>query len=212
MKTILRSVFALGAVLWSVSGQAGILYDNGSPDQSNGSGVYGEIISADDLLFANDTTVRRMGFYTLESASASVWDGTLLYLVMPDDGGMPDGNFANVLLPFTVAQNVSKVATGVSAFGGAFIEYLYTFDFMTPYTFTGGNTEWLGLYLGSGSDLIFWENTNQRHGNMSYFSNTGGFEANSSDLAFFFVPSPAVILLLPLGLAVMRLTRPRCQP
>jgi hypothetical protein len=127
---------------------------------------------------------------------------------MPDLGGAPDPALANALVPYTPGGDVNRVETGETAFGGAYLEYEYTFSFASPFTFDPGTTYWLGLYMGFNSDGVFWETTNNVTGNPSHYSLLGGFEPNQSDLAFVLydsnaVPAPAALLLMVAGLLGM---------
>ncbi|TWU09430.1 PEP-CTERM motif protein [Symmachiella macrocystis] len=181
--------------------QAGVVFDNGAPDQSTGNEMTAWI-QAEDFVLAQDTTLTDLHFWTLEGGT---WDGTLDYYLFNDAGGTP------AAAPFATGagQNVQKTATGNTAVG--LTEYAYWVDLQNPLALTGGVTYWIGLHLSANFDRdeIYWETTSGGFGINGNESEGGTFDNwsnNGQEHAFYLtddavgvVPEPSTFALLGIG-------------
>lgn len=192
--------------------QAGIVYDNGPGDQLGGVGVSADV-NVDDFTLADTTSLSGLNVTVLQDASfdytATPFD--IQYIFYSDNGGSP---LAGGFIDFGVAQNVTTVGTGNSAFG--LDEYVYSFDFQNPVTLSGG-TYWLTMFFLT-SDFVVWESTTPTHGNPSLFETDGDFGVDGPwavnggsspyDLAFSLVgerivASPAPLALMGIGMLTL---------
>ncbi|MGB8770132.1 MAG: PEP-CTERM sorting domain-containing protein [Candidatus Korobacteraceae bacterium] len=155
-----RMLILLAVLLCMVSGAfAGIVYNNGAPNQQSGNEMT-EWIQTEDFTIPTTTTVTDVHFWSLEDPGGT-YAGSLWYGIYTNSGGQP--NLGNPGVEgFLQGTDVTRtfIQSGVLGF---YDEYEYSFD-IEPFTAQAGVTYWLGLHNGpltTDSRLDFyWETTN----------------------------------------------------
>jgi hypothetical protein len=192
------------------SAGAGIVVNNGLPNQSGGSDM-NEFLEADDFtLGAASTSLNLVRFWSLQSA-ASDYAGSIEWSIRQDAAGTPGA------VSDAGSATPTGVATGNTAFG--FNEFRY--EFAIPSILAAG-TYWLVLHNGPSSSQLgtdfYWEWSNGDAGNSQSFdlptNPPQGWTGNFAELAFQLegpggqrVPEPATIILVGAGLAAMMMRR-----
>lgn len=179
-------VLLLLAALGAPCTQAGLLHDNGPPDQRNGSEMT-HWLEADDFVLAEPARLESIKFWTFEKDG--FFAGSIVWQIYSDNGAGEPGN----LILSGTSRNLSHVATGFAAFGG-FKEFISTFE-LGPLSLPRG-THWLALHNGPLSNHntqnFFWEATGRAtgaasHANVAPFNgpwNSNAFPGLPSDFAF----------------------------
>jgi hypothetical protein len=115
MSTRFIDRIVLAALLFGLSSlaAAGIVYDNGGPDQAGGGMVNNYSASADDFVLIQQTNIVSAKFWTLEEVvpgtpAGGYWDDWLQYYIFADNSGAPGAG----PLEIGFGQNVVKQATG----------------------------------------------------------------------------------------------------
>lgn len=211
MQTITARIIA--AALFAglaTSAGAGIVVDNGLPNQSGGSEL-NEFLEADDFtLGAASTSLNLIRFWSLQS-DASDYAGSIEWSIRQDAAGVPGA----------ISASGSATPTGVDTLNSAFGLEEFRYEFAINATLAAGNY-WLVLHNGPNASQpttsFYWE-WSQDTGNSQNFDlpvPTQGWTGNFSELAFQLedkstsVPEPATILLIGAGLAAL-VTRRRHQ-
>jgi hypothetical protein len=239
MSTRFIDRIVLAALLLGLSSlaTAGIVYDNGGPDQAGGGMVNNYSASADDFVLIKQTNIVSAKFWTLEqfqvgTTPGSAWTGYLQYFISADNNGVP----GEPPLVASNGQNVVKQATGntnVMIGNASYAEFEYSFDTVAPGVNLAAGTYWLVLQLQEFNTPaqpgeILWESTasDKQSAAQEFIQGQQGPEWVSLDydLAFVLydeddenpvaVPLPATfLLLLPflgfLGFRARRLQRGR---
>jgi hypothetical protein len=145
-------------VLATQLGWAGVIYDNGPPDNADGSEMT-HWIQADNFVLGDPARLDSLKFWDFEQAG--FFAGTIVWQIYSDDGsGLP-----GTLLFSGSSRNVIHSATGFAIFGG-FNEYVTTFD-IGPISLARG-MYWIGLHNGDLSNGVtgtvndwnfYWEGT-----------------------------------------------------
>ncbi|MGZ5552025.1 MAG: hypothetical protein ACXWHF_00145 [Chthoniobacterales bacterium] len=150
----LAGILCLAAQL----GWAGVIYDNGPPDNAHGSEST-HWIQADNFVLKDPARLDSLVFWDFEQAG--FFAGTIVWQIYSDDGSGTPG----ALLFSGSSRNVIHSATGLAIFGG-FNEYVTTFD-IGPISLPRG-TYWIGLHNGDLSNGLtgtvidwnfYWEAT-----------------------------------------------------
>lgn len=207
--------------------QAAVLYDNGAPSNVAGLTVTGDggsnPIGAifDDFVMTQPGVIDSVEFWTLESTTDAIWDGSVNLFITTDDGsGLPDLGGIQVA---GLATLVSKTSTGVIVPGNNSLEeFHYVVNLPTPGTFAPqiGVKYWLGLYLGYNSNQLFWEYTSANGTDPAQAfipdptrQTLGSFVGSPVHVAFKLngtqIPNPAPLALIGLGILAMGVRRKR---
>lgn len=202
------AVFLIGMLALGTA-NAGIVFDNGGPAQ-NGVGVVsgGSTATLDDFIVGTTTILTDGHFWTIEDRTA-VWDGSLIYTIWSDNNGAPGS-----IITGGLGQNVTKTLVGpISA---TFNEYAWDFDFAAPFVADPGVNYWFGLFLGAGSQYLYWEQSTAGQGQNSYVILNNDLKTLTQtplELAFYLtgtkVPVAAPWALMLLGLVPMVIVRRR---
>lgn len=185
----------LAAVLSTVA-QAGIVYNNGSPNQASGNEMT-EWIQSEDFTLASATTITGVLFWSFDVGLA---DGSLSWIIYSDSAGTP-----GAVIGSGNTNAITRTA-GASLFSGT--EYMNEF-FITPTALTAG-TYHLGLHNGALSvttrSEFYWETTGVQIGSFGLEDiapfGVYGWNSNGQEHAFLLtsdestVPEPGSIALL----------------
>lgn len=202
---------ALLLSFWGQAGAAVIYNDNNHPNQLGGVN-FGEFAYSDDFIIrgrGGDALITDAHFYTLEPGNIPVQQ--VYYAFFNDAGGTPGS-----MLDIAIAP-VTKVATGVAAFGGSYAEYLYGFDLITPLLVQQDTTYWFTVYIVNATN-VYWEAAGSTldPNNMAARGPrqlAGPWAPATGDLAFYLtgpaLPAPAPLALLLLGGVLIPLARRR---
>ncbi|MGI9087629.1 MAG: hypothetical protein ACR2HH_07825 [Chthoniobacterales bacterium] len=180
-------LFPLFAAL--VGANAGVVYDNGSPDRNNGFEIT-HWIEADVFSVTAAARIEGAKFWTFEIDGN--FEGTLFWQIYSLGNGIDPGT---VLFSGTTSA-VSHVATGLIAFG--FKEYVATFS-IDP-VFLPAGSYWLSIHNGPSQNSltqnVFWQTTGQQGSTPSrsdIFPYLGAWESNGTpaELAFLVTGTPA---------------------
>ncbi len=209
--------------------RAGVVFDNGSPNQLNGAEMT-HYLQADDVTVAGSLTFNLIRFWTLEpTGSGTAYNGDIIWVINENDSG----NFPHFNMVSTVRGPVSRTflqTTAVAGLAGTWDEYQIDMSIVTPVTLTPG-TYWLSLHNGDYSydanQDFYWETTGNNGSFGSYnFIRTGAppgpwianvmASPSEAQLAFqlLFVPEPGTSAMLAsglLGLGFAALRRRRQQ-
>jgi hypothetical protein len=189
----LRAAFvALAVFLAPICAHASILYNNGAPDQSDGSNITG-FVAADDFALAGSVTLTAGSFWSSANFDpfGSSFSGTIGWAILADASGSP----GSILFSGSDSSPV-LTDTGLQIFGTE--EWRIDFSFGSINLNAG--TYWLGLHegaLGTPDDgtTIFWDTTGSQTGALSQITadvtgasgwsfNSGLRGGSGSDLAF----------------------------
>ncbi|HUQ90112.1 MAG TPA: PEP-CTERM sorting domain-containing protein [Bryobacteraceae bacterium] len=124
------------------------IYDNGPPNQADGSEITG-FVQAEDFTLAASSTFDSIRFWTLEDATS--FSGSILWWIYSDNNGEPD----SILFSGTgVPEREPTLLTGLSL-----AEYLNRLSI--PSVTLAPGTYWLALHNGPISNgegaQMFWE-------------------------------------------------------
>lgn len=166
-----------------------LLYDNGPPDQKNGSEMT-EYVEADDFELTEPTRLDRVAFWNFERDNT--FSGSFSWEIYRNS----DSNSPGTPVVSGTSTNLSHAPTGFAIFGGM-KEYLNTFD-VGPVILPPG-IYWLALHNGPFTNVlpprsVYWEATSNvgerpSHGAVvlpigrQWFSNS--FPTLPSELAFY---------------------------
>jgi PEP-CTERM motif-containing protein len=198
----------------AVPANAGIVYDNGTPNGTGGN-LSGAWVQAEDFSFGSATNVDGAGIYIGTVSDIAAWDGSFTYYIFSDSGGSPGALLASGSVSPTVTP------TGFpDSFGNA---YLFAFDFNSAFDASGGAIYWLGIHtaadFNSNGDL-FWANTDNNGtatGHESFGGTFDNWSDNNKEHAFHLtgltsgVPEPSTwaMMILGFGAAGVALRRRR---
>ena len=150
--------------LATVSAHAGTLYNNGAPDQADGSNITG-FVAADDFALAASVTLTGGSFWSSANFDpfANSFSGTIGWGILANTSGSPGS------LLFSGADSSPLLTdTGVQIFGTE--EWRIDFSFGSVNLNAG--IYWLALHegaLGTPDDgtTIFWDTTASQTGSLS---------------------------------------------
>jgi hypothetical protein len=194
----------------AVQARAGVIYNNGAPDQVSGNEMT-RWIQTEDFMLGADSTVTDVHFWTLEDPTAdppSGYQGSIHYRFYDDALGQPDET--SIVSEGTVVPTLRTfIQSGVLGF---YDEYEYRLD-IPGVPLTGGVTYWLGLHNGplgmTTRSEVYWETTGLNATLTGWeddapFDDDGWFN-NEREHAFYLtddeVAEPASLLLIGTGLA-----------
>lgn len=198
---------ALPLLLILIAGaQAGIIYDNGGPNTTNGWYIEGSSFSADDFNLASSAQIYGVGFYFQNYQGITDWNQDIIYAIRADSSGQP-----GTILATGAGQNLTAVDSGLPWCCGGGNAYLVTFDLVSPFSATGGTTYWLALGGATGFTSAWWVTANPNSTATGLYSFSGGaWNDTGNQLAFYLtdtahgsaaIPEPGTMALLGLGLA-----------
>lgn len=183
--------------LVSLTANAGLIYDNGAPDQASGNEMT-QWIQAEDFNLANPEILTDIRFWNIEDPAAAGYQGSITWQIYSDSAGMPD----TVLFSGTVSP--TRLATGLLV-SDSFQEYQN--DFSVGSISLAAGTYWLGLHNGPlATDTrseFYWETTSGGPNPVSYGQEDetpfgdGAWFNNSREHAFQLynvVPEPSTLL------------------
>jgi hypothetical protein len=189
----LKMAFA-GLVL-GVSGfaNAGLIYDNGGPDTSNGFSIAGSNEVVDDFILTNAFDINSVGFYFQNFDGITGWNQDITYSVYNDNSGSKGS-----LISTGAGQNVIAVDSGLAWCCNNGHAWLVTFDLDSSLSLNAGHY-WLGLSGATGTGPEFWLTTS---GITGYKGPGGGDLAYSlhGDVGSTDVPEPSTLAIFALGL------------
>jgi hypothetical protein len=189
--------------------QAGIIFDNGAPDQVYGDNM-SEFLVAEDFSLVGTRDVSNIRYWSIQ-ASAQDYRGSTYWAIYSNNAGTPD-----TILHGGVTAAVVGVATGSST-GFSYAEYV--FNIPVAFQLTAG-TYWLALHNGAISNgdaaEMLWSTTATGGGLSGVYTGipvTANWVSTApQEHAFLLegsepgtdpgqVPEPASIVLLASGLA-----------
>ena len=204
-------------LVFLTSARAGTIYNNGAPDQADGSNITG-FVAADDFALAGSVTLTGGSFWSSANFDpfANSFSGTIGWGILADASGSPGS-----ILFSGSDSSPALTDTGVQIFGTE--EWRIDFSFGSVNLNAG--TYWLALHegaLGTPDDgtTIFWDTTGSQTGALSQITadvtgasgwsqNTSLVGGSGSDLAFLLsgtgsgggtpTPEPSSVWLLGTG-------------
>jgi hypothetical protein len=210
----MKLIWATVALLTlSLGAQAGIIFISGSPAAVNGNETT-QWVQTGGFNIPGGANVVGGGVYIGFTQSIGSWDGTFDYTIFADSAGSPGSSLAS-----GAAQNVTVTDTGTPwSYGN---NYLFTFDFLSPFAAGAGTPYWLGIHLSSNfnRDEIYW--TSDTSG-ISWESDGGTFNNwynNGNNRVFFLsdtsagstIPEPSTVALIGVGLLGLGYARRRAS-
>lgn len=203
-------------LLCCVSGalSAGVIYDNGAPNASDGNDAT-QWIQAEDFKFDLDTIVTDVHLYFAGLSGIGAWDGVADYWIFADTGDAPTAGAGGVLSSGT-GQNLTVSDSGIPwCCGGN--AYELSFDLLEPFNALAGTRYWLGAHLSGNynRDDIYWVTTASNgtlKGQESINGTLDNWSSNDQEHAFKLtggntVPVPGTLALFVMGIAGLRWTR-----
>jgi PEP-CTERM motif len=154
-----RVVFAALAmlVLFGTFAHAGIVYNNGGPNQQNGNEAT-EWVQTEDFTLTSATTITGVEFWDIEAAPG--YAGSITWWITGDTGGNPD--FSNILGTGNLALSSHTLTGNGCTVLGIYCEYDDTFSLSVA--LQGGVQYHLALHNGPITDTtrseFYWETTN----------------------------------------------------
>ena len=140
------------ALLLAVSSvHAGLIYDNGAPDASNGNEMT-NWIQAEDFTLGAAATVTDVRFWAIGIQEPGSYQGSITWSLYADAAGQPGGLlYRNLVTP-------SRMFDHAVDFGSS-----YQYDFSVGSLNLAAGTYWLGLHNGPLSTTdrldLYWETT-----------------------------------------------------
>lgn len=201
---LLLSLFGL-VLLASAFAHAGIIYDNGGPNQQNGNEMTAWLQS-EEFTLAAANSVTDIHFWDIEAAPG--YAGSITWWITGDSGGQP--NFNNVLA--TGVANPNRVNTQCGILG-AYCEFSNDFN-ISPVALQAGVEYHLVLHNGdinhTSRDEFYWETTNNVDGQaglecgLPASCSPGTWFNNGQEHAFYLtggggVPEPGTLVMMGTG-------------
>lgn len=186
----------------STVAQAGVVYNNGSPNQAGGNEMTAWIQS-EDFILTSATTITGVLFWSFDVGLA---DGSVSWLIYSDSAGTPGAVIGSGNTNAITRTAGAPLLTGT--------EYMNEF-FITPTALTAG-TYHLGLHNGTlgvtTRSEFYWETTGVQIGSFGWEDiapfGVNGWNNNSGEHAFLLtsdertVPEPGSIALLGIAAGV----------
>jgi hypothetical protein len=210
------------ALLGVAPAVAGVVYDNGGPNQANAyyaDSSFAFTQSADDFtLSAGADTITGVNWWGIcVSGSQGLCPSfplvSFTLYFYSDNGGAP----GNLIAQYAVVGDASQTLTGksVSTNAGTKSEYSYSAN-ISALPLIAGTTYWLGISNATGGRDWAWETTDPIGGGNEYSYSEGTWFPGSDDLAFNLtgpdvspVPEPITLSLFGAGLVGAAATRRR---
>jgi hypothetical protein len=196
-----RVIVLLALVMMLTPAFAGVVYDNGGPNQQNGNDMT-EWVQTEDFTLASPATITGITFWDIQSGA---YNGSLTYIVYDDAAGLP-GSVLEQANTSSVARTYIQLVMG-----GLYSEYINTISGLNIALAAG--TYHLGLHNGPLSQTsrmdFYWETTNSNAtptGIERDLLYGGPWSGNGLEHAFYLtddgasVPEPASLLLVGVGL------------
>ncbi len=183
---------------------AGVIYDNGGPNQQNGNEMT-NWLQAEDFTLGSTNTITDIHFWTIEDPTVQGYAGSIWYGIYTNAGGQPGTLVAGGLAVVPDARTF--IQGGVLGF---YDEYSYDLT-IAPFEAQAGQTYWLALHNGDINNTtraeVYWESTNlnSTETGEEEFLPGSSWANNGTEHAFYLTggtqtPEPSSLFLLGSGI------------
>lgn len=191
----LLAMCLLHLVMLIPSANAGIVFDNGGPNQ-NGGNEMTDFLQSEDFILGGPALITDVHFWDLQLVPGD-YKGAIYWALQYDQNGVP-----GLIAASGLTSAVTHTSTGLFDITGTYAEYVNSFN-ITPATLPAG-TYWLTLHDGDVTDINFanfyWEWSADIGDGQEFDLIAGLWDSNGADHAFYLtgtpVPEPSYFMAL----------------
>ena len=192
IKCLKQCAIALAIGAFAGQAHAGLIFDNGSPNQFSGNEMTG-VIQAENFSLATAATVTDVRFWDVELLNVNTYTGSITWFIYANNAGVPGAVIAT-----GSTSTVSHVNTGITAASGNLNEYVDNFS-IGSVALLANTTYWLGLHNGpvthTSFDGMYWETTGTGNApsGEGFPLPSGPWASNGFEHAFQLFSNPAAV-------------------